>query len=195
MADEYIRKDELANEIVREEILRNQPYYRQKGKRFTENLAGYAMLAKPGPPEVWMRTLPDVQRLDKAQLVMLIEENLIPREDGLQCLRALKEIEKETVSGKMAKEIFAQMTQTGRSASEIISEKGLAQITDEKDLTRIVEEVLTENPENVKMYHAGKEKLFGFFVGQVMKRTQGKADPKLVNEILKAKLTEDKEKT
>jgi len=80
MAEEFIRKDELANEITRPELLRNQPYYRQKGKRFTENMAGYAMLAKPGPPEAWMDTLPDVQRLDKAQLVMLIEEELIPRE-------------------------------------------------------------------------------------------------------------------
>ncbi|MFC1958156.1 lyase family protein [Chloroflexota bacterium] len=92
---EFVRKEELANEITRPELLKNQPHYRQKGKRFTENLAGYAMLAKPGPPEVWMKTLPDVHRMDKAQLVMLIEENLIPREGGLQCLRALKEIEKD----------------------------------------------------------------------------------------------------
>jgi argininosuccinate lyase len=95
MAKEFMRKDELANEITRPELLQNQPYYRQKGKRFTENLAGFAMLAKPGPPEVWMNTLPDVHRLDKAQLVMLIEENLIPRDGGLQCLRVLKEIEKD----------------------------------------------------------------------------------------------------
>lgn len=95
MAEEFIRKDELANEITRPEILRNQPHYRQKGKRFTENMAGYAMLAKPGPPEAWMDTLPDVHRLDKAQMVMLIEEKLIPREAGLQCLRAFKDMEKD----------------------------------------------------------------------------------------------------
>jgi argininosuccinate lyase len=99
MAEEFIRKDELANEITRPELLTNQPRYRQKGKRFTENLAGYAMLAKPGPPEVWMNTLPDVHRLDKAQLVMLIEERLIPREGGIQCLRALKEMEKDGEEG------------------------------------------------------------------------------------------------
>src|SRR5512136_1339022 len=95
MAEEFIRKDELGNEITRPELLRNQPLYRRKGKRFTENLAGYAMLAKPGTPEAWLNVLPDVQRLDKAQLVMLVEENLIPREGGIQCLRALKEIEKD----------------------------------------------------------------------------------------------------
>jgi aspartyl-tRNA(Asn)/glutamyl-tRNA(Gln) amidotransferase subunit B len=101
----------------------------------------------------------------------------------------LREIEKGTISGKMAKEIFPQMAQAGKSASQIISQMGLAQITDKKDLTQIVEEVLTENPENVKMYRAGKEKLFGFFVGQVMEKTQGKANPELVNELLKTKLS------
>jgi argininosuccinate lyase len=92
---EFIRKDELEDEITRPELLTNQPLYRQKGKRFTENLAGYAMLAKPGTPEAWLNVLPDVHRLDKAQLVMLVEENLIPREGGIQCLRALKEIESD----------------------------------------------------------------------------------------------------
>jgi argininosuccinate lyase len=99
MAEEFIRKDELEIEITRPELLRNQPLYRQKGKRFTENLAGYAMLAKPGTPDAWMNTLPDVHRLDKAQLVMLIEEKLIPREGGIQCLRALKEMEKDGEEG------------------------------------------------------------------------------------------------
>ena len=106
----------------------------------------------------------------------------------------LKQIDEGTISGKMAKEIFHQMAQTGKSASEIIADKGLAQITDQRELGRVVEEVLTENPENVKLYHAGKEKLFGFFVGQVMKKTQGKANPKLVNEVLKVKLSENREK-
>jgi len=105
----------------------------------------------------------------------------------------LRLIDEGIISGKMAKEIFAEMTETGKSASEIISEKGLAQITDEEELSRIIEEVLTDNPKNVKMYRAGKEKLLGFFVGQVMKRTEGKANPKLVNEVLKAKLSENRD--
>lgn len=104
----------------------------------------------------------------------------------------LKQIDKGTISGKMAKEIFPETVQTGKSASHIISQKGLAQITDEKDLSRIVEEVLTENPENVKMYLEGKERLFGFFVGEVMKMTGGKANRELVNRILKVKLSEYK---
>ena len=95
MAADFFRKDEMANEITRPDLLVNQPRYRQKGKRFTENLAGYAMLAKPGTPDAYINTLPDVHRLDKAQLVMLIEEKLIPRKGGIQCLRALKEMEKD----------------------------------------------------------------------------------------------------
>ena len=89
----------------------------------------------------------------------------------------------------MAKEIFAEMAETGKSASEIIKEKGLMQITDEKDLVQVIENVLREDEENVKKYHAGKEKLFGFFVGEVMKKTQGKANPRLANQILKEKLS------
>ncbi len=99
MAEPFFREDELGNEITRPELLRNQPMYRQKGKRFTENLAGYAMLAKPGTPEGYINTLPDVHRLDKAQLVMLVEEGLIPRDGGLQCLRALKEMERDGEEG------------------------------------------------------------------------------------------------
>ena len=101
MAAEFFRKDELENEITRPEILKNQPYYRNKGKRFTENMAGYAMMAKPGPPEAWMETLPDVHRLDKAQMVMLVEENLIPRDAGIECLRAFKEMEKDGLEGML----------------------------------------------------------------------------------------------
>lgn len=102
----------------------------------------------------------------------------------------LKQIYDGTISGKMAKEIFTQMADTGKSASQIIKEKGLTQITDESNLIQIIETVLNENEDNVKKYHAGKEKLFGFFVGEVMKKTQGKANPNLVNQILKEKLSE-----
>ena len=101
----------------------------------------------------------------------------------------LKQIDEGTISAKMAKEIFAEMAETGKSASQIIKEKELMQITDEKDLAQIIETVLKENEENVKKYHAGRKKLFGFFVGEVMKKTQGKANPRLVNQILKEKLS------
>ena len=101
----------------------------------------------------------------------------------------LRAIDQGTISGKMAKEVFAEMAETGKSASRIIEEKGLMQITDKKDLTLTIESVLKEYEKNVARYHAGEKKLFGFFVGEIMKKTKGKASPKLVNDILKEKLS------
>jgi argininosuccinate lyase len=98
MAD-YFLPEEMENEITRPEIVKNMPHYRQKGRRFTENMAGWCMTAKPGVPSTWMNSMPDVQRLDKAQLVMLIEEKLVPKKDGLACLKALKDMEKDGIEG------------------------------------------------------------------------------------------------
>jgi aspartyl-tRNA(Asn)/glutamyl-tRNA(Gln) amidotransferase subunit B len=101
----------------------------------------------------------------------------------------LELIKDGTISGKIAKTVFEDMYKTGKGAAEIVKEQGLVQITDEDALTKTVEEVLQNHPNEVGAYKGGKEKLFGFFVGQVMKATQGKANPQLVNEILKKKLT------
>ena len=98
-------------------------------------------------------------------------------------------IEDGTISGKMAKEIFEGMYRSSKSPRAIIEEKGLVQITDEDALKKAIEEVMTANPEQVEGYRNGKEKLFGFFVGQVMKATKGKANPALVNELLKKMLS------
>ena len=98
-------------------------------------------------------------------------------------------IEDGTISGKMAKEIFEGMYRTSKGPRAIIEEKGLVQITDEDALKRAIEEVMAANPEQVEGYRNGKEKLFGFFVGQVMKATKGKANPALVNELLKKMLS------
>jgi aspartyl-tRNA(Asn)/glutamyl-tRNA(Gln) amidotransferase subunit B len=101
----------------------------------------------------------------------------------------LELIKDGTISGKIAKTVFEDMYKTGKGAAEIVKEQGLVQITDEDALTKTVEEVLQNHPNEVGAYKGGKEKLFGFFVGQVMKATHGKANPQLVNEILKKKLT------
>ncbi len=93
-----------------------------------------------------------------------------------------------TISGKIAKDVFDEMFETGRDAAAIVEEKGLKQITDTGAIEAVVEQVLSDNPDNVEAYRGGQEKLIGWFVGQVMKATQGKANPKLVNELLKAKL-------
>ena len=97
-------------------------------------------------------------------------------------------IEEGTISGKIAKEVIEEMYETGRPAKAIIAEKGLVQITDETALARVVSEVMAANPNQLAQYRDGREKLFGYFVGQVMKATQGKANPQLINDLLKKML-------
>ena len=97
-------------------------------------------------------------------------------------------IESGKVSNRLAKDIFEEMCETGKSPSDIISEKGLSQISDKGELEKLVNDVLSANPENVEKYKNGKDKLFGFFVGEAMKLSKGKANPKLLNELLKSKL-------
>ncbi|MBL4804243.1 MAG: Asp-tRNA(Asn)/Glu-tRNA(Gln) amidotransferase subunit GatB [Alphaproteobacteria bacterium] len=100
----------------------------------------------------------------------------------------IKLISDGTISGKIAKDVFADMYDTGKAAADIVEEKGLKQVTDTGAIEAIVDEVIAENPDNVEAYKGGKDKLFGFFVGQVMKKSQGKANPAVVNELLKKKL-------
>jgi len=100
----------------------------------------------------------------------------------------LARIADQTISGKIAKEVFESMWAGGGSADAIIASKGLKQITDTGAIERAIEEVMAKNPGQLAEYRAGKDKLFGFFVGQVMKATQGKANPAQLNELLKRKL-------
>ena len=94
-------------------------------------------------------------------------------------------IEKGTISNNIGKQIIIDMMQTGKAASKIVEEKGLSQITDEGAIKEIVQKVVDANPNQVAAYKGGKVQLFGFFVGQVMKETKGRANPKTVNELLK----------
>jgi aspartyl-tRNA(Asn)/glutamyl-tRNA(Gln) amidotransferase subunit B len=100
----------------------------------------------------------------------------------------LARIADDTISGKIAKEVFEAMWTEGRAADEIIEAKGLKQITDTSAIERAIDEVMAKNPQQLADYRGGKDKLFGFFVGQVMKATQGKANPAQLNELLRAKL-------
>ena len=97
-------------------------------------------------------------------------------------------IENKTISGKIAKDVFEIMFATSKSPKMIVKEKGLEQVTDDSAIEVFVDQVVNENKDKVKEYLSGKDKLFGFFVGQVMKVSQGKANPGLVNKILKSKL-------
>jgi aspartyl-tRNA(Asn)/glutamyl-tRNA(Gln) amidotransferase subunit B len=97
-------------------------------------------------------------------------------------------IEEGTISGKMAKDIIDDMYKTGKPPQDVIKEKGLVQITDEGALAKTIAAIIKANPAQVADYQGGKEKIFGFFVGQVMKATQGKANPQMVNDLLKKML-------
>lgn len=94
-------------------------------------------------------------------------------------------IEKGTISNNIGKQIITEMMQTGKTASKIVEEKGLSQITDENSIKEMVERVVNANPQQVEAYKNGKTNLLGFFVGQIMKETKGRANPKTVNELLK----------
>ena len=99
-------------------------------------------------------------------------------------------IEDGTISGKIAKDVFEEMWASGKSPRQIVEEKGLVQITDTAFLEEAIDEVLKANPVQLEQYRGGKDKLFGFFVGQTMKLTKGKANPALLNELLRKKLSE-----
>ena len=97
-------------------------------------------------------------------------------------------IEKGTISGKIAKEILPELLTKGGSAKELVASKGLTQISDAGELEAIIDEIMASHPKEVEQFRNGKTKLKGFFVGQVMKKTSGRADPKLANQILAKKL-------
>ena len=99
-------------------------------------------------------------------------------------------IEDKTISNKMAKEIFEEMWNSSKTPDEIISSKGLQQVTDEKEILALIDKSIEENPKQVEQFKSGKDKLLGFFVGQVMKSSQGKANPQQVNELIKKRLEE-----
>ncbi len=100
----------------------------------------------------------------------------------------LDNIESGKISNRLAKDIFEDMCETGKDPNLIIKEKGLSQISDEGEIEKLVDEVLNNNPENIEKYKNGKTKLFGFFVGEVMKLSKGKANPGTLNKLLKKKL-------
>ncbi len=102
----------------------------------------------------------------------------------------LRRIEDGTISGKIAKQVFEALWAGAGTADEIIETKGLKQITDSSSIEGIIREVLENSPKQVEQYRNGQEKVFGYFVGQVMKATQGKANPKQVNELLKKMITD-----
>lgn len=130
----------------------------------------------------WM--MGDLSRLLNAHNMDITRCKVSPR----QLTDMLKLMDKGTISGKIAKTVFEEMFATGKDPEQIVQEKGLVQITDEGAIAAVVEEVLAGNAKVVEDYLKGKDRAFGFLVGQVMKATRGKANPELVNRLLKEKL-------
>ena len=114
-----------------------------------------------------------------------IEETPVSAQDLAELLNLIQE---GIISGKIAKTVFEEMAQTGKPPKEIVEKKGLVQLTDPDVIEKVVEKVLADSSREVEDYKNGKTKLFGYFVGQVLKETKGKANPKVVNDILKEKL-------
>lgn len=110
--------------------------------------------------------------------------------DSINLGNLLSRIEDSTISGKIAKEVFEEMWNSKKSPDEIIEEKGLKQVTDSSEIEKIINQVLEQNQSQLEKYKSGKEKLFGFFVGQVMKASRGKANPEQVNKLLEERLKE-----
>ena len=123
----------------------------------------------------------DVSALLNKDNIEIDESNLSPENFG----KLIERISDNTISGKIAKSVLEEIWESGFDVDEIIESKGLVQIQDETLLEEIAKKVIDSNPNQVAAYKDGKDKLFGFFVGQVMKETQGKANPKSVNDILK----------
>ena len=123
----------------------------------------------------------DVSALLNKDNVDIEESKLTPENFG----KLIERISDSTISGKIAKLVLEEVWESGSDVDEIVETKGLVQIQDESILVEIVKKVVESNPDQVTAYKGGKDKLFGFFVGQVMKETQGKANPKSINEILK----------
>jgi aspartyl-tRNA(Asn)/glutamyl-tRNA(Gln) amidotransferase subunit B len=123
-------------------------------------------------------------RLNKAGIN--IKESPVTAKNLLQLIKL---IEDSTISGKIAKDVLDKMFSSGKNADEIVKSEGLVQLSDSTEIIKIIDNILSQNTDKVSEYKSGKDKLFGFFVGQTMKATQGKANPKIVNELLKQQLS------
>ncbi len=128
----------------------------------------------------------DVMKVLNEEKISISEFNISAKNLG----KLIELINKNVISGKIAKDVFAEMLKTNANPENIVKEKNLVQITDQSEIENIIKEILEKHSDQVKDYLGGKEKALGFFVGQVMRETKGKANPQLVNSILKNKLEE-----
>ena len=130
----------------------------------------------------WIRS--ELLRELEAGNLSAAESPVVAKELGV----LIRLIDEEKISGKQGKDVLVEMFKTGKGAEAVVQEKGLVQVSDTGEIDSLIDEVIAANPDQVANYRSGKETLFGFFVGQVIKASKGKANPKIVNERLRAKL-------
>jgi len=121
----------------------------------------------------------------KDQKLSLIECKVTPE----KLAKIIELVESGKINNLAAKQIFEQIAESGQDPQEIVIQKGLEQVGSEEELEKVVKEVISENPKNVELYKSGKDRIFGFFVGQAMKKTQGKGNPKIIQRLLKKLLS------
>lgn len=149
---------------------------------FFEEVVNIGIDAKPAAN--WM--LSDFSRLLNETKTEIRQSFVTPA----HLAELIKLIQKGTISGKIAKTVFEEMFASGKSAEVVVEEKGLKQVSDEGAIEGLCKQVLNDNPSQVEEFKSGKEKVLGFFVGQVMKQSKGKANPQMVNQTLKTLLSE-----
>jgi aspartyl-tRNA(Asn)/glutamyl-tRNA(Gln) amidotransferase subunit B len=171
-ADEYGLKDEDARILTDEKSLADYFEETAKASNNPKAVANWILSELLGHLNRENKNIDDapIKPKDIAELVGLIDSN--------------------TISGKIAKMVFKDMYETGKSPKSIVKEKNLVQITDVKELEAMIDKIIEQNPKAVEQHKSGKKNTIGFFVGQVMKQTKGSANPKIVNEILAKKLEE-----
>ncbi|MBT4127023.1 MAG: Asp-tRNA(Asn)/Glu-tRNA(Gln) amidotransferase subunit GatB [Nitrospina sp.] len=193
ISDEWIKEtmDDLPElpEQKRERFVQsyNIPEYDAVVLTTSRNIADYyekSVSLYPEPKEISNWIMGELLRQLKIDGRKIDESPIKP--EGLIAL--LKLIKEGTLSAKMAKTVFEEMYQSSKSANEIVTQKGLAQITDSSTIENLVDEILKINTGQVEQYKNGKEKVFGFLVGQIMKQSKGQADPALVNKLLKDRI-------
>jgi len=193
ISDEWIKEtmDALPElpEQKRERFVQsyNIPEYDAVVLTTSRNIADYyekSVSLYPEPKEISNWIMGELLRQLKIDGRKIDESPIKP--EGLIAL--LKLIKEGTLSAKMAKTVFEEMYQSSKSATEIVAQKGLAQITDSSTIENLVDEILKINTGQVEQYKNGKEKVFGFLVGQIMKQSKGQADPALVNKLLKDRI-------
>ena len=193
ISDEWIKEtmDDLPElpEQKRERFVQsyNIPEYDAVVLTTSRNIADYyekSVSLYPEPKEISNWIMGELLRQLKIDGRKIDESPIKP--EGLIAL--LKLIKEGTLSAKMAKTVFEEMYQSSKSATEIVAQKGLAQITDSSTIENLVDEILKINTGQVEQYKNGKEKVFGFLVGQIMKQSKGQADPALVNKLLKDRI-------